>query len=98
MTDERAGRQVFDRCRRRSRRSSKEGSATETINLHGLGLAEVRTRLPEALEDARRHGERVIRIIHGRGKHSEAFPVLKSFVRRWLEESAFARRDRKSVV
>ena len=65
----------------------------ETINLHGLGLAEARARLPEALAEARRHGERVVRIIHGQGKHSESFPVLKSFVRRWLEESETARRE-----
>ena len=65
----------------------------ETIDLHGLGLAEARARLPEALAEARARGERVIRIIHGQGKHSESFPVLKSFVRRWLEESDFARRE-----
>lgn len=29
--------------------------------------------------------------MHGQGKHSEVFPVLKSHVRKWLEESAFAR-------
>ncbi len=86
-----AGR-FFGRCCRRST-GLLGGAATETINLHGLGLAEVRARLPEALADARRHGERVIRIIHGQGKHSEAFPVLKSFVRRWLEESDLARRE-----
>ncbi len=69
----------------------------ETIDLHGLGLAEVRARLPEALAEAQRRGERVIRIIHGQGKHSESFPVLKSFVRRWLEESDFARREAAMV-
>jgi hypothetical protein len=35
--------------------------------------------------------ERVVRIIHGQGKHSEVFPVIKSHVRRWLVESEFAR-------
>jgi hypothetical protein len=35
--------------------------------------------------------ERVVRIIHGQGKHSEVFPVIKSHVRRWLGESEFAR-------
>ena len=67
------------------------GSDTETINLHGLGLAEARERLPAGMEAALRHGERVVRIIHGQGKHSAVFPVVKSFVRRWLEESDLAR-------
>ena len=59
--------------------------------MHGLSLAEARTRLAEGLADARRHGETVVRVVHGQGKHSDAFPVLKSYVRRWSEESDLAR-------
>lgn len=69
----------------------------EEINLHGLNQAEARRRLEEGLQGAVRHGVKVIRIIHGQGKHSESFPVLKSFVRRWLEESGLARASVLSV-
>jgi len=72
-------------------------TATETIDLHGLSLAEARTRLADGLAAARRHGERVVCIVHGQGKHSEAFPVIKSHVRRWLEESTFAREQVEMV-
>lgn len=54
-------------------------------------MAEARSRLSEGLETARGHGESVVRIIHGQGKHSDRFPVIKSYVRRWLEESDFSR-------
>jgi hypothetical protein len=75
-----------------------EGEAfMEEINLHGLNLEEARHQLENRLDSACRHGETVIRIIHGQGKHSEYFPVLKSFVRRWLIESEFARLKVDSV-
>jgi hypothetical protein len=63
----------------------------ETIDLHGLTLEEARQKVIEGLEGAHRHHEQVVRIIHGQGKHSEFFPVLKSFVRHYLEESEFGR-------
>jgi hypothetical protein len=63
----------------------------ETIDLHGLTLEEAKICLEKRLLSAYQYGEKVVRIIHGQGKHSEFFPVIKSFVRRWLEESEFAR-------
>jgi hypothetical protein len=63
----------------------------KTINLHGLCLAEAKERLIQGLEGAFHHQEQVVRIIHGQGKHSEVFPVIKSFVRHWLGESEFGR-------
>lgn len=61
-----------------------------SIDLHGMTLEEVELTLEKRLDNAYQHGEEVIRIIHGQGKHSEFFPVIKSYVRHWLEESAFA--------
>jgi len=61
-----------------------------TIDLHGMTLEEVRAGLERTLENAYLHRERVVRIIHGKGKHSEVFPVIKSYVRHWLEESEFS--------
>ncbi|HEY8345452.1 MAG TPA: Smr/MutS family protein [Bacillota bacterium] len=69
----------------------------ETIDLHGLTLEEAKEKLEKRLLSADKYGVRVVRIIHGQGKHSEFFPVIKSFVRRWLEESTFAQEKIESV-
>lgn len=69
----------------------------ESIDLHGLTLDKAKERLEKRLLSADQYGERVVRIIHGQGKHSEVFPVIKSFVRRWLEESVFAQERIASV-
>ena len=61
-----------------------------SINLHGLNLEAARCKLEEGLTSALENHEWVIQIIHGQGKHSEFFPVIKSYVRRWLDESDFA--------
>lgn len=66
-------------------------------DLHGMTLDEVREQLESKLSNAYEHGESVIRIIHGQGKHSEVFPVLKSYVRHWLETSKFAAEHIESV-
>jgi hypothetical protein len=60
-----------------------------TIDLHGLTLEEAREKVIHFLDGAYQHREQVVRIIHGQGKHSENFPVIKSFVRHWLQESDF---------
>ncbi|HBR30145.1 MAG TPA: hypothetical protein DD789_12005 [Firmicutes bacterium] len=62
----------------------------ETIDLHGMTLEEAKAKLEQRIENAFEYGERVVRIIHGQGKHSANFPILKSFVRRWLEEAELA--------
>ncbi len=62
-----------------------------TIDLHGLTLEEAKAKVKRGLESAYLHRESVVRIIHGQGKHSEVFPVIKSYVRHWLEGSEFAR-------
>lgn len=69
----------------------------KTINLHGLSLEEAKTVLFKAMNNACDNREEVVRIIHGQGKHSEVFPVIKSFVRHWLEESEFAREKIRAV-
>lgn len=61
-----------------------------TIDLHGLSLAEAMAKLEKTILSAVQFKERVIRVIHGQGKHSEVFPVIKSNVRRWLETSDIA--------
>jgi hypothetical protein len=63
----------------------------ETIDLHGLTLEKAQEKVAQFLEGAYRNQQPIVRIIHGQGKHSEVFPVIKSFVRHWLQESDFAR-------
>lgn len=75
----------------------KEWIPIETIDLHGLTLDQARDRLQNGLEDAFQYNVGVVRIIHGRGKHSEVFPVIKSYVRHWLKQSIFARERIASV-
>lgn len=58
-----------------------------TIDLHGKSLDEAKVSLVKFMDNARKYDERVIRIVHGIGKHSDVFPVIKSFVRHWLEDS-----------
>jgi hypothetical protein len=67
-----------------------QGKKMNLINLHGLNLEEARLKLENGLLSALENHEWVVRIIHGQGKHSEVFPVVKSLVRRWLKESEFA--------
>ena len=69
----------------------------ETIDLHGMTLEEAKEKLEQRLVNAYQYGEQTIRIIHGQGKHSAYFPVIKSFVRRWLEESEFGREYIESI-
>lgn len=68
-----------------------------TIDLHGFTSEEARLKLIEGLTNAFDYGESIVRIIHGQGKHSDNFPVLKSMVRHWLEESDFAREKVETV-
>ncbi|MGE5598252.1 MAG: Smr/MutS family protein [Bacteroidota bacterium] len=77
--------------------ATREGPALLVIDLHGLSPVAAGEKLAADLAAARTRGERVVRVIHGRGKHSDVFPVLKSFVRRWVEESAFAHREIEAV-
>ncbi len=62
-----------------------------TMDLHGYSCEEARSKLAKGLANALNYGNQVVRIIHGQGKHSEVFPVIKSMVRHWLEDSDFAR-------
>ncbi len=59
----------------------------ESLDLHGLRVAEARQVLAEFLAYARHHRLRVIHIIHGKGYGSEGRqPVLKQKVNQWLRQ------------
>jgi DNA-nicking Smr family endonuclease len=55
------------------------------IDLHGMTTTEAHDALGDFLDEARTHGWRCVRVIHGKGLSSpNREPVLKGKVRRWL--------------
>ena len=60
----------------------------DTIDLHGMVLAEAEEALVGFIAEALRHRHICVKIIHGRGLRSPAGPVLKEAVTEWLQ-SAF---------
>ena len=55
------------------------------LDLHGFTSDEARDALADFLYNARQHGFRCVRVVHGKGLTSpNREPVLKGKVRRWL--------------
>jgi DNA-nicking Smr family endonuclease len=55
------------------------------LDLHGHRVAEAHGALGEFLREAAQHGQRCVRIVHGKGNGSRhGVPVLKGKVRAWL--------------
>ncbi len=72
---------------RRLRRG--EFAIGETLDLHGLTLAEARPLLAEFLQVCVSTGYRCVRIVHGKGYRSpDQAPVLKPRVAYWLSHAA----------
>jgi DNA-nicking Smr family endonuclease len=64
-------------------------AAQEELDLHHSGAAEAEPMLREFLRDARRVGLGCVRIVHGKGLHSDSgVPVLKNLVDRVLRQRA----------
>ena len=60
-------------------------SVQSEIDLHGHRVDEAHDALSDFLVDARQHGYRCVRVIHGKGLTSpNRVPILKSRVRKWL--------------
>jgi DNA-nicking Smr family endonuclease len=60
------------------------------IELHGESVASARQLVSDTLREMVGAGERCARIVHGRGRHSEAGPVLKAGVLEWLTSPPLA--------
>jgi DNA-nicking Smr family endonuclease len=60
------------------------------IELHGYTAASAKQLVTSTLLEMVRDGERCARIVHGRGRHSEAGPVLKAGVLDWLTSEPLA--------
>ncbi|NNL65027.1 MAG: DNA mismatch repair protein MutS [Myxococcales bacterium] len=72
--------------RLRKRLRNGEIEIERELDLHGLDAASARRTLRSALEAALAAGERCVLVIHGRGRHSDAGPTLKSALPDWLAE------------
>jgi DNA-nicking Smr family endonuclease len=73
---------------RRRRLHRKEADAT--LDLHGLTQDEAWSALEFFFEDSRRQGFEKLRIVHGKGNHSDGESVLKQLARRFIERCPFA--------
>jgi DNA-nicking Smr family endonuclease len=62
------------------------------LDLHGLAARDARVALRVALDEAWSGGLRCVRVVHGRGRHSEQGPVLKASLAAWLAEPPLAAR------
>ncbi len=62
------------------------GSLYPTLDLHGETAASARRRASEWLHRQRAAGERLVRLITGRGKHSLGPPVLREEIEDLLRE------------
>jgi len=61
----------------------------EELDLHGLPARTAEDLLRAFLRDCRTHGVACVRIVHGKGRHSEErLPVLKNLVDRLLRQRA----------
>lgn len=57
------------------------------IDLHGLRRDEAREELAQFIRQARRTGQRCVRVVHGKGHGSPGRqPVLKAKAQRWLAQ------------
>jgi DNA-nicking Smr family endonuclease len=76
----------FAERRRRLRTKAPDAS----IDLHGLTRDEAWNRLSAFFADAKRRGLEKLRIVHGKGNHSEGEAVLKRTTREFIERCKFA--------
>jgi DNA-nicking Smr family endonuclease len=82
----REGRRVLARLKR------GDFSVQGHLDLHGYGREDVLPALERFLRDAQRLGHSCVRVIHGRGTHSESEPsLMKREVTRWLSSRRFSR-------
>lgn len=56
----------------------------DQIDLHGMNLQEARQYVNDFLDYSISQGHRAVRIVHGKGRHSQQGPILKRNVGAWL--------------
>ncbi|MBI2893069.1 MAG: Smr/MutS family protein [Deltaproteobacteria bacterium] len=69
---------------RRALRRLRGLDPADTLDLHGLGAEEARSRLEAFVRRSADAGHRAVLVVHGKGAHSEGDPVLKGEIASWL--------------
>lgn len=72
---------ITDKILRKMRKGQYNVEAI--LDLHGMTVEEARAEVEEFLQQCLRRKLKVVLVIHGKGKHSEA-PVLKNKLNNWL--------------
>lgn len=62
----------------------------DIIDIHGLSAEKAQTALEFFFKKAKSSGCKKLRIIHGKGNHSQGEAVLKKLVRKFIEECPFS--------
>lgn len=71
----------------------------ETVELHGLNLAEAMSKVQKNLAWAKNHGISVLVLNHGKGLHSDrGISVIKTEVRKMLKEDSSIREANYRVI
>jgi len=73
-----------------ARRRLRSKAPDASIDLHGLTRDEALARLESFFADALRHRLEKVRIVHGKGNHSEGEAVLKRATRDFIERNPYA--------
>ena len=79
--------------RRLSRKEIEAMPIDASLDLHGMTTREAAVALADFFKTAESMGCRKVLLVHGKGLHSAAEPVLEGFVKRWLETRASAGRS-----
>jgi DNA-nicking Smr family endonuclease len=58
----------------------------DQIDLHGMNALEARRYVDDFLDYAASEGYRAVRIVHGKGNHSQQGPILKRHIGVWLRK------------
>ncbi len=59
-------------------------SIDATLDLHRLNVDQARDEIVQFLYECRKFDVRTALICHGKGRRSETYPVIKSFLAKWL--------------
>ena len=74
--------------RRRLDQLCREKTRCATIDLHGHTAVQACELLSEKILMMQSKGEQFLEVVHGRGLHSNAGPVLRDSVREWLRQES----------
>jgi DNA-nicking Smr family endonuclease len=76
--------------REKELRELKKGSyrCQARLDLHGLNVEQAYAELITFIQHCQLQGMKCVRIIHGKGRHSETPAVLKNQINQWLRQMA----------